>query len=397
MIAHVTQYLARKSVYMSADVVLKYCPEYSADLQSHLKNGIDEIGGIKRFVNPGQKVFLKVNLLMKKTPQEAVTTHPEVVEAVVRLVQEAGGVPIIGDSPGGPYTVKALRGIYNRSGLQDVAERTGAILNENVEQVTVSYPEGKVIKSLTVTKSILNADVIIPISKLKTHAMMTFTGAVKVLFGIVPGMIKAEYHLKLANVDDFANLLVDICEWAKPTIHIMDGIVGMEGDGPSSGKPRHIGALLISQDPYALDVAACSLIGLKPHYVPTIKAAQQRGFISSTEEIIYRGDSRSIWNIKNFTLPRSMAVNFLDHLPIPESFNRLLVKQLRPFPVFSEEMCVSCGDCLGHCPPKAIVFDQKKKPQVDLQSCIRCFCCQELCPKKAVNISKPLIGRLLFR
>jgi len=379
------------------EVVIKYCPQYTADLLVTLREGIDEIGGMQRFVAPGQRVFLKVNLLMKKSPEEAVTTHPAVVEAVVRLVQEAGGIPIIGDSPGGPYTVKALQGIYARSGLQEVAERTGAILNENVEQATVSYPQGKVAKSLTVTQSILDADVIIPISKLKTHAMMTFTGAVKVLFGVIPGFIKAEYHLKLANVDDFGNLLVDICEWVKPSLSIMDGIVGMEGDGPSSGKPRNIGALLVSTDPYALDVAACDLIGLNPQYVPTIRAAKQRGLAAAIQDIMIKGDNRAIWNIQNFAFPKSIALNFLDHLPIPKPINQFIVKQVRPLPSFNPEMCIGCGDCIENCPPNAIVFDQKRKPQVDLQACIRCFCCQELCPQKAVTITKPFIGRWLFR
>jgi uncharacterized protein (DUF362 family)/Pyruvate/2-oxoacid:ferredoxin oxidoreductase delta subunit len=380
-----------------AEVVLKYCPEYSADLQTVLRNGIEEIGGIKKFINPGQRVFLKVNLLMKKFPEEAVTTHPAVVEAMVRLVQEAGGIPIIGDSPGGPYTVKALRGIYARSGLKEVAERTGAILNENIEQVTVSCPQGRVVKSLTVTQSVLDADVVIPLSKLKTHAMMTFTGAVKILFGIIPGLLKAEYHLKMPDIDVFANLLVDICDWAQPPLSIMDGIIGMEGDGPSGGQPRNIGALLISTDPYALDVAACGLIGLKTHYVPTIRAARERGFVSSLDEITFKGDDRGKWNIKDFRLPKTMAVNFLDHLPIPGYLKRVLVNRVRPFPNFSSELCVGCGDCLRNCPPKALVLDNKKKPQVNLQSCIRCFCCQELCPQKAVEIHKTLIGRFLFR
>jgi ferredoxin len=227
--------------------------------------------------------------------------------------------------------------------------------------------------------------------------MMTFTGAVKILFGVIPGLMKAEYHLKMPNIHDFANLLVDICKWVKPTLNIMDGIVGMEGDGPSIGKPRNIGALLISTDPFALDVAACSLIGLKPSYVPTIQAAQERGLTASLDEIALMGDSPGIWNIQNFTMPKSIAVNFIDHLPIPNVLNKFIVQQVRPFPSFSAEMCISCGDCLGHCPPQAIKFDEKKKPQVDLQSCIRCFCCQELCPQKAVNIKKPLVGRFLFR
>ena len=162
---------------MQATVVLKYCPDYTANVEQLLREGLAELGGMSEFVKPGQRVLLKVNLLMKKRPEEAVTTHPSVVEAVVHLVQEAGGIPIIGDSPGGPYTVNALRAIYARSGLRDVAERTGAILNENVAQTTLQYPEGKLAKSLTVTNCVLEADVVIPLSKLKTHGMISISQA----------------------------------------------------------------------------------------------------------------------------------------------------------------------------------------------------------------------------
>ena len=212
---------------MQAKVVLKYCPEYTADVELRLREGLVELGGMSTFVKPGQKVLLKVNLLMKKRPEEAVTTHPSVVEAMVHLVQEAGGIPIIGDSPGGPYTVNSLQAIYTRSGLREVAERTGAILNEDVGQTTIHNPEGKLTKSLTITNCALQADVIIPISKLKTHGMMTFTGAVKILFGVIPGLLKAEYHLKMFKVDDFADLLVDIATYIKPALSIMDGVVGV--------------------------------------------------------------------------------------------------------------------------------------------------------------------------
>ena len=142
---------------MRAKVVLKYCPEYTADVELRLREGLVELGGMSTFVKPGQKVLLKVNLLMKKRPEEAVTTHPSVVEAMVRLVQEAGGIPIIGDSPGGPYTVNSLQAIYTRSGLREVAERTGAILNEDVGQTTIHNPEGKLAKSLTITNCALES------------------------------------------------------------------------------------------------------------------------------------------------------------------------------------------------------------------------------------------------
>jgi uncharacterized protein (DUF362 family)/Pyruvate/2-oxoacid:ferredoxin oxidoreductase delta subunit len=382
---------------VKATVVLKYCPDYTMDVEQHLREGLAELGGMSAFVKPGQKVLLKVNLLMKKRPEEAVTTHPSVVEAVVHLVQEAGGIPIIGDSPGGPYTVSALRAIYARSGLREVAERTGVILNEDVGQTIIQYPEGKLVKSLTVTNCVLDADVIIPLSKLKTHGMMTFTGAVKILFGVIPGLLKAEYHLKMFKVYDFADLLVDIATYVKPALSIMDGVVGMEGDGPSAGKPRNIGALILSTDPFALDVIATDLIGLKPEKVPTIMAARLRGLTSRLDELQLKGDSRSLWRIQGFVIPKAVSTNFLDMAPLPRSVKTFILNRVRPRPIFEHATCVGCSDCVNNCPAKAITMNENQRPVVDLEGCIRCFCCQELCPHQSVKLFKPWLGRTLLK
>lgn len=382
---------------MQAKVVLKYCPEYTADVELRLREGLAELGGMSAFVKPGQKVLLKVNLLMKKRPEEAVTTHPSVVEAVVRLVQEAGGIPIIGDSPGGPYTVSSLQAIYTRSGLREVADRTGAILNEDVGQTTLQNPEGKLAKSLTVTNCVLEADVVIPISKLKTHGMMTFTGAVKILFGVIPGLLKAEYHLKMFKVDDFADLLVDIATYIKPALSIMDGVVGMEGDGPTAGKPCNIGALILSTDPFALDVVATDLIGLKSEKVPTIRAARARGLTSRHDEIQLKGDARSLWRIQGFVIPNAVSANFLDMVPLPRSMKSFVLNLVRPRPVFEHAACVGCSDCVNNCPAKSITMNENQRPIVDLEGCIRCFCCQELCPHQAVILFKPWLGRRLLK
>jgi len=382
---------------VQAKVVLKYCPEYTDDVELRLREGLEELGGMSEFVKPGQKVLLKVNLILKKRPDDAVTTHPSVVEAVVRLVQEAGGIPIIGDSPGGPYTVSALRAIYERSGLREVAERTGAILNEDIGQTTIQHPEGKLAKSFTITNCVLNADVIIPISKLKSHLSMTFTGAVKILFGVIPGLVKAEYHFKMPKNEDFADLLVDIVTWVKPALSIMDGIVAMEGNGPTAGEKRNIGALILSTDPFALDVVATDIIGLKPEKVQTIMAARNRGLTSRLNEIELTGDSRSLWDIKDFVIPKTVSTNLLDLFPIPNSVKTFIVNRIRPYPIFDHVTCVGCSDCARTCPAKVIVMNNNQHPVVDLQGCIRCFCCQELCTHQAVKIFRPWLGRKMVK
>lgn len=377
-------------------VALAKCENYDYDrVEQAVRSAVDDVGGITKFVQPGQRVLLKINLLMKKHPEEAVTTHPAVVEAVVRLVQEAGGIPVIGDSPGGPYSVRALRSVYNASGIQEVAERTGAELNWDTGELNIPHPTGKVAKNLTIINCCAGADVIISLPKLKTHGLTTMTGAVKVMFGGIPGLLKAEYHLKMPKVEDFAELLVDIVELLKPKLSIMDGIVGMEGDGPSAGQPRRIGVVLSSTDSYALDTVAAEIIGLKPESVPTIMAARGRGFVSSLEEVELVGENLTNFRIKDYKAPKGFSMKFLND-KVPPAVKNAVIDRLRPRPLFIHEKCVGCSDCVKYCPPKALALNEAKRPVVDLNNCIRCFCCQELCPQKAVEIKRPWLGRRLW-
>jgi len=378
-------------------VALIKCADYDlVQIQSSVREAVDRMGGIAKFVKPGQRVLLKINLLMKKRPEEAVTTHPAVVEAAVRLVQEAGGIPVLGDSPGGPYNVRVLKTIYSVAGIIEVAEKTGAELNWDVGEVTVPSPDGKVTKSFTITSCCANADVVISLPKLKTHGMATMTGAVKILFGVIPGMKKAEYHLKMPKMEDFADMLVDIVQLVKPGLSIMDAVVGMEGDGPSGGTPRQIGAVLASADSYALDVVGAHLIGLKPEAVPTIMAARRRGFASRLEEVEVPLEVLAELIIKDYKVPKGFPSNFLDG-KVPGFMRDYLVNRLRPKPEFLHSKCVGCADCVRNCPPQALALNEAKRPVVDLDSCIRCFCCQELCPHQAVEIRRPWLGRNLFR
>jgi uncharacterized protein (DUF362 family) len=332
---------------------------------------------------PGSKVFLKLNLILKREPQGAATTHPALVEAVVRFFQDRQMTVIIGDSPGGPYIVSLLKSVYKGCGIEEVARRTGAILNYDVTEKTMGFPSGKVAKSIPVISPVVDVDKVVSMPKLKTHMMMKYTGAVKNLFGVIPGMKKPDYHLKMPVVQDFADLLIDIALCVKPSLHIMDGIVGMEGHGPSRGEVRDVGALLISDDPFAMDVVATSLVGIDPYSVPTIAGSLQRGLVGDLSEIDVWGKQLADWHVRPFNTPKIKdKVNF----PIPEFMSNLI----RPRPVFLKEKCAACGECVRYCPPKALSL-KEGAPVVDLKVCIRCFCCQELCPKGAVKVRR-IIG-----
>lgn len=374
-------------------VVLAGCRSYEADEVQHaIEFAFEHLGGIDKFVKPGMKVLIKPNLLIKKKPEEAATTHPAVVEAIAKKVIEAGAEVTIADSPGGFYNESFLKSIYTGCGYKDIPARTGAKLNYDVSAFEEPFAKGKVARKFTFIDPMRKADIIINVPKLKTHGMMVYTGAVKNLFGLIPGVLKAEYHLKLSNKKDFADLLIDICECVKPTISIMDAVDAMEGNGPSAGSPRHVGLLLASTNPYALDVTVTNLIGIDSKRVFTIVSASERGLTSRMDQIEIVNGSLEEYRVKDFKLPEIYKDIGFFKGKVYDS----LLKYLRPKPVFLPDKCTKCRECAKHCPPEVINFDSGK-PVVDLNKCIRCFCCQELCPNKAVEIRKPWILRRITR
>ena len=325
---------------------------------------------------------------LRKKPEEAATTHPEIAAAVARLVKEVGGIPIIGDSPGGLFTERALKGVYRTCGMTAVAERDNIELNYNVGETEVSHPEGKIIKNLTVMKVLEEVDAVINIAKLKSHGMTMYTGAVKNLFGVIPGTCKAEYHLRMKKLDDFADMLLDISTYVKPVLSVMDAVVGMEGQGPSAGDPRKIGAILASTSPYALDTVCVSLVGINPDLVCTIKRAQARGYCSNINHVSLLGDSLEQLRINDFKIPSHKHVGFIEQYFGENSIIAGFINNhFGPKPVFDYQACIGCRDCEKNCPPKAIAM-VNGKPAVNLKECIRCYCCQELCPQKAVGIKR---------
>lgn len=383
-------------VFIMSTVSIIRCSSYEVEeVRKSVKEAIDLIGGIAKYVKPGMKVMLKSNLLLKKTPDKAATTHPSIVQVVAKLVKEAGATAIIADSPGGLFNEKMLRGIYKVTGMEKAAEESGAVLNYNTGQAEIAHPEGVAIRRMTVMQAINEVDVIINLPKLKTHGMMTYTGAVKNMFGVIPGTTKAEYHLYMSELKIFADMLLDINTLIKPQLTIMDAIVGMEGSGPSAGNPRKIGAVLASEDPFALDVAACKLVSITPLSIMTIKQANERGLAShDINDIDIKGDSIEDLKIKEFKLPETSSVNFLyAWLGENSKFAATINKRFGPRPVVSYSDCVGCSDCANNCPPKAIDMSNGK-PRIDLKECIRCYCCQELCPKHAISIKKSFLFKM---
>ncbi len=377
-------------------VSLQSCENYDFDLvYNTIVSNVKDLGGFEKYLTKGETVLLKVNMLMKRKPEEATTTHPTYVKALCKVLIDYGVDVIIGDSPGGPFNKSILTSMYKYVGYEDVAKDVGAKLNMNCNSFTKKYPDGFLLKSIVMTDMLNDVTKVISCSKLKTHGMMTFTGAVKNMFGTVPGIKKAEYHFNMTSHEDFADCLIDICGAANPILSFMDGIVGMEGEGPSGGTPVDIGVSIASSSPYHLDKVACKIITLDYDRVPTIKRCVDRKICTNDlSDIDMKGYSLEDFVVDKYDIPSTKVISFTSGLPKPvEAF---LNKHVQPKPIFNYDTCVSCGICKDSCPAKVISMETGK-PKVALENCIRCFCCQELCPIKAINVKRPLLLKLFVK
>lgn len=374
-------------------VSLYKCDDYEyRKVKECIKKIFDDNGGIEKIVSPGEKVVIKPNLVMKKSPETAATTHPSLVRAVADIVIEAGAKAIIAESPGGPFNEIMLKSIFKGCGMDEAAAQSGAELNFNTAVAEVSFPEGKLLKRITVVKEILEADKIINVCKLKTHGMVKMTCGVKNMFGAIPGTMKAEYHLNRSNITDFANALIDICLLVKPAITIVDAVECMEGNGPTGGNPRHVGLIAASKNPFVLDIAMADVINISPKDIPVCAQSIKRGLCpEKSDEIEVVGGKIDDFAVKDFVVPKTKPINVTEKMPKP--LYRLINDVLQPYPDFNKIKCVGCGRCAANCPPKALSM-KEGKPSFDKGKCIRCFCCQELCPAVAVDIKRPLLYKI---
>lgn len=349
----------------------------------------DKMGGLDKFVKPGMRVAIKPNLLMAKKPDDAATTHPSVIKAIITLVQKAGGIAAIVESPGGPYNTSILKMVYTNTGMEEIANETGAELNFDLRVEKVINLDAKIAKSLKILKPLKEADLIINVAKLKTHGMMVYTGAVKNMFGSIAGLEKADFHLRFSDYEQFAESLIDIYLATKPGINIIDGIISMEGDGPGSGIPKYLGAIIASEDAFACDYAAAEIIGVNYKDIPVLRKAEERGLLKKDEIEFLGVDIKAIQ-------PDEFDVPALEHIKQSARFSllRFLGRSLRPRPVIIHEKCISCGKCIQVCPPQIISKDSSNKIIIDYKKCISCFCCHEFCPEHAVKIKKNTIRKI---
>lgn len=377
------------------------CPDYS-QAEGAIRALVEQMGGMGRFVRPGERIVLKANLLRAAPPESAICTHPAVVEAVAKLVKEAGGTPVICDSPGGALHKEAvLRSLYEKTGMAAAAAAAGAELSMDSSTRTVSLPEGKVLRQAEIITPVAEADGVIDLCKMKTHVLMSMTGAVKNLFGVIPGLSKVGYHATHPDHATFADVLLDLTGYVKPRLSLMDGILAMEGDGPgSSGTPRQAGLLLAAANPLALDTAAGAIMNLPRQDNPVLLAAERRGLTPCRmEDVELIGGTVEELRMADYKFPASTKSNLMDFLgPLARPVERLCKKALSQTPRIDGAKCVGCGICAKSCPGQAIAMTAPgKKARISQNACIHCYCCHELCPQKAVELHQSWLGRLLTK
>ncbi len=370
---------------MKSDVALVKCDSYdSALVEKKVREAVLLLGGIEKFIKPGSRVLVNPNLLTPNTPDTAVDTHPEVVRAVIRILKDINAKIYLGDSPSAFYGDRVqIEEIWNNSGMKKVAEEEGVELVE----FSGSYWD----KKFPLTTWLKEVDYLISVPKFKTHNLMILTGAIKNLYGLIPGVHKIELHKQHHRPKCFARTLVDLFEIVAPQLTIVDGITAIEGEGPGSrGNIRNPGLVIAGHDCVSIDSILAMIMGLGPEDILTTQQAAARNLGNSKlENIQILGEQLDVFKSKPFELPQTYLTTKFPYLIV-----KLFATLVRFYPEIDPKICDDCGACVKVCPQK-IMISKKGRVYIKYSKCISCFCCQEVCPHAAIGTKKSLLAKLL--
>jgi len=371
-------------------VALVRCDNYDREgVFAAVRKGVDLLGGARRFVCPGERIVLKPNVLAGCPPAQCVCTHPAVLHAVGRLLSGVGADLAYGDSPGAGAAAAHLA----RAELTAAAAELGLPLAEFDRGRPVHFAASPHARRFVIADGVLQAAGLVSISKLKTHQLTRMTGAVKNLYGCIPGQHKRLGHLAYPSAFEFSSYLValNLLLRDRVRLHVMDGIMAMEGNGPQNGTPVHLGVLAFSTDPVALDAVVASLVDLQPLRVPTAGPGRRWGLgTCDLGEIRVIGDTVRALRNGDFRVTRAPALEFSTAGALTV-INNLIGRR----PVIDPRRCSRCGSCVEACPvePKALAQpDRGQPPTYSYLRCTRCYCCQEICPEGAISVKRTALA-----
>jgi len=383
-------------MHKTAEVSIIACEDYEAThVRAALESAIAAVGGLD-WIKPGMRVGIKVNLCAGRRPEQAATTHPAMVTELAKMLMERGAEAVVGDSPGEPFGAAVLSRVYSITGMT-AAEEAGAELNRDFSHHEVSFPAAVTLKTFELCSWVERCDAIISFSKLKSHGLMGMTAAVKNIFGVIPGTVKSEYHFRYPDPLAFAHIMVDLNEYIKPRLFLCDAVEAMEGNGPTQGTPRHMGALLAGTDPYALDRLCAYLLNIGEEELLYLTAARERGLLSPDAPPPCPAEAEPFRAV-DFRRSGATSSWFIadpKDKPVKRVLKKGLAVVLRSRPQLYEG-CVGCGQCAQLCPAKAITL-RNKKAVIDRSKCVRCFCCQEFCPTGAMRVRRSTVARILSK
>ncbi len=357
------------------------CSSY-ADASNAVQTVLEPIGGASLFFRPGLRVLIKPNLLADAIPEQAITTHPELARAVIRLVRAGGAIPCVADSSASSLNASA---VWEKTGFRALCEQENVPLL-NLEQSGSDPFDCDGIR-FGVAKPVLEADLVVNLPKVKTHTLTTLTAGVKNLYGTLPGFQKASLHKAFPKPDDMGRLLARLVDIVKPGLTIADGVVGMEGDGPSGGTPVQLGFVAASTDPVSLDAALCQILGIPLAAVPWFRYLPRERF----ESITLVGEPPVPGSL-SFRLPATWKGRL-----ISRSVVRLLAPLLWIRPAIDPALCIRCGRCAAACPAQALEFTKGAVPRLQNRLCFGCCCCHEVCPVKAIHMTESRLMRIVSR
>jgi uncharacterized protein (DUF362 family)/Pyruvate/2-oxoacid:ferredoxin oxidoreductase delta subunit len=373
-------------------VALLKCEDYDSLLIREKMVDALNLIGLGPGIFEGKKVVIKPNLLSATAPEKSVVTHPEFFRAALRIVREHGGTPLLCESP----AFQPLGKVMKKTGYDQIAEEEGCEVAEP-RDTAILFSDGPCqYKRFEISSAVFDADIIVNLPKFKTHGLTYITGAVKNLFGLIYGLNKSQWHLKARSKEEFSEFLLDYYsallkgfERPKVFVHLMDAVMGLEGEGPGpAGAPRKIGAILAGDDAVSVDAVATRLVGLHLKEALTVTLGEKRGLgTGALEKIEVLGASLDVFDVRDYVPSKSSGRSPVSRWPLnTETLKNLLIEK----PVPSRDRCTLCYQCKAICPGGAIGASEGESavPSYDYDRCIRCYCCMEICPEAAIDLKR---------